>query len=207
MVLVHTGDAHILGIHFPILVSRFCSTSCHDSLPVLPHFLHCPLQYQSESENSDLDGESAAPRKKKKTRTRKKKSTIYDVYEPSELERGHFLERDTEIRVTDQPERFQVRSIPVQPPENEAELEQEAEWVYEHAFMEMPVSKQVSHLTHAHTRTHAHTHTRHAQFPSYYPLYSLWYQRRSIAQEPQGGPIMGAGGNPSRALSPRSRRP
>ena len=105
--------------------------------------LPSPTQYQSESD-SDLDAESETPRKKKKTRVRKKKSTIYDVYEPSELERGHFLERDAEIRVTDQPERFQVRSIPVQPPENEAELEQEAEWIYEHAFVEMPISKQVS---------------------------------------------------------------
>ena len=41
----------------------------------------------------------------------KKKTSIYDVYEPSELERGHFTERDSEIRVTDMPERFQVRRL------------------------------------------------------------------------------------------------
>ncbi len=76
--------------------------------------------------------------------TKKKKSTIYDVYEPSELERGHFLERDGEIRVTDKPERFQTRPIPVQPPEDDGELEEEAEWVYEQAFVKMPISKQVS---------------------------------------------------------------
>ena len=82
------------------------------------------------------------PKKVSKSRA-KKKSTIYDIYEPSELERGHFLEHDAEIRVTDQPERFQVRSIPVQPPENEAELELEAEWVFDNAFMSFPISKQV----------------------------------------------------------------
>jgi len=80
---------------------------------------------------------------------RKKKSTIYEVYEPSELERGHFLERDTEIRITDKPERFQLRSIPVKPSEHEGDLEddlelkEEAEWMYNMAFMEMPISKQV----------------------------------------------------------------
>ena len=30
------------------------------------------------------------------------------MYEPSELERGFFTERDNDIRVTDVPERFQV---------------------------------------------------------------------------------------------------
>lgn len=30
------------------------------------------------------------------------------VFEPSELERGHFTELDNEIRTTDMPERFQV---------------------------------------------------------------------------------------------------
>ena len=79
----------------------------------------------------------------KKSRVAKKKSTIYDVYEPSELERGHFLEKDAEIRVTDKPERFQVRSIPVQALDNDTELEQEAEWVYDYAFIKLPISKQV----------------------------------------------------------------
>ena len=83
---------------------------------------------------------------------RKKKSTIYDVYEPSELERGHFLEKDTEIRITDKPERFQVRSIPVRPSEHDGELEDDselkdqAEWVYDNAFVEMPISKQVNYI-------------------------------------------------------------
>lgn len=109
-----------------------------------------------------MEGATPTPRKTKKPRPRKKKSTIYDVYEPSELERGHFLERDAEIRVTDQPERYQVRSIPVQPPESEAELEQEAEWVYDHAFVKQPISKQVCVLCACYTHAHAHaTHMKH----------------------------------------------
>ena len=83
------------------------------------------------------------PRKKKRRKKSKKKTGIHDLYEPSELERGHFLERDAEIRVTDMPERFQTRSIPVKPSE-EGELEEEAEWVFEHAFVKSPISKQVS---------------------------------------------------------------
>ena len=81
--------------------------------------------------------------KKRKRRKAKKKTGIYDLYEPSELERGHFLEKDAEIRVTDMPERFQTRSIPVKPSE-EGELDEEAEWVFEHAFVKSPISKQVS---------------------------------------------------------------
>ena len=65
------------------------------------------------------------------------------MYEPSELERGHFLERDAEIRITDKPERFQVRSVPIKASETDTELEEEAEWVYESAFVELPISKQV----------------------------------------------------------------
>ena len=49
--------------------------------------------------------------RKRRLRKSKKKTSIYDVYEPSELERGHFTERDSEIRVTDMPERFQVNCM------------------------------------------------------------------------------------------------
>ena len=86
-------------------------------------------------------GDTPRP-KKKRRRAGKKKTGIYDLYEPSELERGHFLEKDAEIRVTDMPERFQTRSIPVKPSE-EGELEEEAEWVFDNAFVKSPISKQV----------------------------------------------------------------
>lgn len=55
----------------------------------------------------DDEGDYDSPQKKKK---KKAKKSIYDVYEPSELEKGHFTEADTVIRITDVPERFQVYS-------------------------------------------------------------------------------------------------
>lgn len=70
------------------------------SCVIVLFFLSC-LQY-----DSDLDSEYGTLSQKRGRRRKKKKTTIYDVYEPSELERGHFLERDTEIRVTDIPERL-----------------------------------------------------------------------------------------------------
>ena len=45
------------------------------------------------------------------SKKKKAKKSIYDVYEPSELEKGHFTETDTIIRITDVPERFQVKYI------------------------------------------------------------------------------------------------
>ena len=47
-----------------------------------------------------------------KVKGRKKRSknrSIYDVYEPSELERSHLTDNDKIIRITDVPERYQVR--------------------------------------------------------------------------------------------------
>lgn len=63
------------------------------------------------------------------------------MYEPAELEKGHMTVSDNKIKVTDVPERFQLRSVPVQPAV-EAELDEEAEWIYKQAFMEMPISQQ-----------------------------------------------------------------
>lgn len=62
-------------------------------------------QYDSDLDN-EYDAKRSTKRTKKVRRRKKKKTTIYDVYEPSELERGHFLEKDAEIRVTDIPERL-----------------------------------------------------------------------------------------------------
>ncbi|CAB4044897.1 transcription elongation factor SPT6, partial [Paramuricea clavata] len=55
-----------------------------------------------EEEYSDEEGQ---PRRRAKKKTSKK--TIFDVYEPSELEKIHLTDRDNEIRITDMPERFQ----------------------------------------------------------------------------------------------------
>ena len=72
-------------------------------------YIHTTHPSYTTQYDSDVDSEygttPTSKRTKKSRRRKKKKTTIYDVYEPSELERGHFLERDTEIRVTDIPER------------------------------------------------------------------------------------------------------
>ena len=55
------------------------------------------------------DDESGVGKRRRRARKAPSKPTsIYDVYEPDELERSHFTEKDNEIRVTDIPERFQV---------------------------------------------------------------------------------------------------
>ena len=63
------------------------------------------------------------------------------MFEPSELERGHFTDVDHEIRMADMPERFKLRRIPVCPTE-EGELDEEAEWVYKYAFVTANISQQ-----------------------------------------------------------------
>ena len=50
-------------------------------------------------------------------------------------------DKDNEIRLTDIPERFQIREIPIKPTEDE-ELEEEAEWMYKHVFLDLPISIQ-----------------------------------------------------------------
>lgn len=60
-----------------------------------------PKQYSSD----DAQGSEIKPHRVPK---RKKKTSIYELYEPSELARGHYTQKDAEIRVTDMPERFQV---------------------------------------------------------------------------------------------------
>ena len=81
----------------------------HSLTPVtvsLIFYLRC--QYESDEEE---EGRTVKTKRRSWGRKGKKKTSIYDVYEPSELERGHFTERDSEIRVTDMPERFQVRRL------------------------------------------------------------------------------------------------
>lgn len=98
-------------------------------------------EYESEGEEQSEGDSVVHERRKRRLHKSKKKTSIYDVYEPSELERGHFTERDSEIRVTDMPERFQVRAIPVQRTD-EGELDEEAEWIFQQAFCKAPITKQ-----------------------------------------------------------------
>ncbi|XP_050409437.2 transcription elongation factor SPT6 [Patella vulgata] len=98
------------------------------------------MDEEYEDEELDVDG-VARPRTKKSGRARRTKKSIYDVFEPSELERGHFTDLDNEIKTADMPERFQLRQVPVLTAE-EDELEEEAEWIYKQAFCTKSVSTQ-----------------------------------------------------------------
>ncbi|XP_055593404.1 transcription elongation factor SPT6 [Uranotaenia lowii] len=109
-------------------------------------------EYEDDSEGDDEyeddgpeAGEERARRPKKQTRKKIMKKTIFDIFEPSELKRGHFTDMDNEIRKTDIPERMQLRDVPVTPTsEGTNELEEEAEWIYKQAFNKSPVSNQES---------------------------------------------------------------
>lgn len=94
-----------------------------------------------DDDYADEDDEDMEGRKKKQGRKKRSKMGIYDVYEPTELERGFFTEKDQDIRAADIPERFQLRQVPVKPTE-EGELEEEAEWIYKQAFVTTTVSQQ-----------------------------------------------------------------
>ena len=62
---------------------------------------------QGEEEEEDQDEESW-DRPKKQTKRRVGRKSIFEIYEPSELESSHMTDQDNEIRSTDMPERFQV---------------------------------------------------------------------------------------------------
>ncbi|KAK0178997.1 hypothetical protein PV327_007825 [Microctonus hyperodae] len=99
-----------------------------------------------ESDEDDEDGER--PRKRRKSEMIKKtKKSIFEIYEPSELKRGHLTDVDDEIRNRDLPERMQLRSTPITPvPEGSNELDLEAEWIYQQAFNRPPISSQTTRI-------------------------------------------------------------
>ncbi|XP_074468063.1 transcription elongation factor SPT6 [Sebastes fasciatus] len=97
---------------------------------------------QGEEEEEDQD-EGGWDRPKKQTKRRQGRKSIFEIYEPSELESSHMTDQDNEIRSTDMPERFQLRSIPVKPAEDD-ELEEEAEWIFRHGFSTLTISMQES---------------------------------------------------------------
>ncbi|XP_071770742.1 transcription elongation factor SPT6-like [Centroberyx gerrardi] len=93
-----------------------------------------------EDEEEDAEEESWE-RPKKQAKKRAGRRSIFEIYEPSELESSHMTDQDNEIRSTDMPERFQLRSLPVKPAEDD-ELEEEAEWIYRNAFSTPTISMQ-----------------------------------------------------------------
>merc|ERR1712223_1320592 len=85
------------------------------------------MEEDYEEDLEDLEPEEREMRMKKKKGKRK---TIFEMYEPAELEMRHFTEQDNEIRNTDIPERMQLRNFPVSAPDNDEELEKESDWIY-----------------------------------------------------------------------------
>ncbi|RWS30565.1 Transcription elongation factor SPT6-like protein, partial [Leptotrombidium deliense] len=96
--------------------------------------------YEDEMAEGDVDSSRTARRKSKGKRRSMRKS-IYEVYEPSELERSHLTDFDNKVRNTDVPERFQLRSIPVSPADD-AEIEEESDWIFTNAFSTPTISIQ-----------------------------------------------------------------
>uniref|UniRef100_A0A182J0J1 Transcription elongation factor SPT6 n=1 Tax=Anopheles atroparvus TaxID=41427 RepID=A0A182J0J1_ANOAO len=104
---------------------------------------------EDEYEEEQLDqtdrpsGERSGKKTKPAARKRTLKKSIFEIYEPSELKRGHFTDLDNEVRKVDMPERMQLRDVPVTGvPEGSNELEDEAEWIYQQAFCKPYVSDQ-----------------------------------------------------------------
>ncbi|XP_069617326.1 transcription elongation factor SPT6 [Ranitomeya imitator] len=95
-----------------------------------------------EYEDEEAEGETRV-RPKKTAKKRVSRRSIFEIYEPSELESSHLTDQDNEIRTTDLPERFQLRTIPVKAAEDE-ELEEEADWIYRNAFSTPTISQQES---------------------------------------------------------------
>ncbi|XP_015684982.1 transcription elongation factor SPT6-like, partial [Protobothrops mucrosquamatus] len=100
------------------------------------------MEDEYDYEPEDTEGEIRV-RPKKTAKKRVSRRSIFEIYEPSELESSHLTDQDNEIRVTDMPERFQLRSIPVKSAEDD-ELEEEADWIYRNAFAMPTISLQES---------------------------------------------------------------
>uniref|UniRef100_A0A146LTI5 Transcription elongation factor SPT6 n=1 Tax=Lygus hesperus TaxID=30085 RepID=A0A146LTI5_LYGHE len=108
-------------------------------------------EYEEEDEDEedeyvdDEAGDETQRRRKPKKPAKKKptRKSIFEIYEPSELKRGHFTDFDNNVRNTDIPERMQLREVPITAvPEGSDELDEEAEWIYKQAFCKPTTSKQ-----------------------------------------------------------------
>ncbi|ODM97896.1 Transcription elongation factor SPT6 [Orchesella cincta] len=95
---------------------------------------------EEEDEYEDEEGRTVR-REKKQPRRRRKMKSIYEIYEPHELERAGFTDEDNKIRNQDIPERMQLRSVPITPA-NDDELDEEAEWIYKTAFSKRDAKKE-----------------------------------------------------------------
>lgn len=97
---------------------------------------------EEEDEYEDEEGRTVR-REKKTPRRRRKAKSIYEIYEPHELERAGFTDEDNKIRSQDIPERMQLRGVPITPA-NDEELDEEAEWIYKAAFITRDAAKKAA---------------------------------------------------------------
>ena len=100
-------------------------------------------EYEDESADEDeYEEDDREKQAKKSSRKKIQKKSIFDIYEPSELKRGHFTDMDNIIRKTDIPERMQLRDVPISSvAEGSSELDDESEWIFKQAFQKPPLSK------------------------------------------------------------------
>jgi len=99
---------------------------------------------ETEEEEDYDEDDPPAERKRREKKRGKKGTTIFDIFDPYELAKGHYTDTDQEIRTTDIPERMQLRTVPVTTvPDDSDELDREAEWIYKHGFVKPSISKQV----------------------------------------------------------------
>ncbi|XP_026284387.1 transcription elongation factor SPT6 isoform X1 [Frankliniella occidentalis] len=98
-------------------------------------------EYEEDEDYQEEDDPGRRRKAKKKAAKKTSKKSIFEIYEPSELKRGHFTDLDNQIRNTDIPERMQLRDTPVTP-ECDEKLEEEATWIYKQAFCKPSISTQ-----------------------------------------------------------------
>lgn len=103
---------------------------------------------EEEEEYEDEEGGHEDERQRRRARGGRKsqRKSIFDFYEPAELEKSFLNEVDKNITNTDVPERFQLRPVPVTPGQD-IELKEEAEWIYQHAFSEPTMTIQYHDLS------------------------------------------------------------
>ena len=101
--------------------------------------------YDEEQEEGYEDEEGVEGGSQRKPRGKKGRKSIFEIYEPTELEKSHLTDSDKEIREADVPERFLLRGIPVKETKDDREIEDEAEWIYTQAFNKNNLTKQGKH--------------------------------------------------------------
>ena len=107
------------------------------------------FEFQELGDNFTTDEEESDEEyfdRKTREKSSKEKS-IFEIYEPDDLQKGYYTEKDKEIRLQDVPERFQTRRIPVQSAgtmeqADAQELQNEARWIINQAFSTQTISKQ-----------------------------------------------------------------